>query len=269
MTARYRRHSVRMCAILFLDAGGSWSLRGRRRGRGRAVHLRRDVAAVVRRGPELGGPVTAGLGLESLEHLGPVGLAEVPQAVGRRPEERHLAAGHEDEQPVAQVEVGHAVRHHDDRAAVVRQLGHLLHDRLVQSGVQARGRLVQEQQRRLGQQFQRDVDALLLAAGQRRGPGVGVRGQRQLGEHLVDPALALLLAGVAREAQLGGELQCTPHRQLGMQDVLLRHQADPVPQLGVAACTDRGRRTAPGPRWPARSRSARRAGSTCPRRSGR
>ena len=87
-----------------------------------------------------------------------------------RPEERHLAAGHQHQQPVAQVQVGDAVGHHDHRAAVVGELGHLLHHRLVETGVETGGWLVQEQQRWLGQELKRHVDALLLAAGQGGGP---------------------------------------------------------------------------------------------------
>ncbi len=40
-------------------------------------------------------------------------------------------------QPVAHVEVGHAVRDHNDGPAVVREVTHLLHDRLVEPWVQA------------------------------------------------------------------------------------------------------------------------------------
>jgi hypothetical protein len=75
----------------------------------------------------------------------------VPESVGGRPEEGDLAAGDEDEQPVAQVQVGDAVGHDDHGAAVVRELRHLLHHGLVQTGVETGCRLVQEQQRGLGQ----------------------------------------------------------------------------------------------------------------------
>ena len=136
-------------------------VRSGRCGRG---HLGDDVALAVGRAPVVARPVAVRLGVECLEDLRPAGLAEVPQAVLRRPEEGDLASWHQDEQPVAEVQVRHAVGDHDDGPAVVRQLGHLLHDRLVQAGIQARGGLVQEEQRRLGQQFQRDVDPFLLAA---------------------------------------------------------------------------------------------------------
>jgi hypothetical protein len=201
--------------------------------RGGRVHLVGDVALVVGRPAVVGGPVAVGLGLEGLEHLGPARLAEVAQALLGRPEVGDLAPGHQDQEAVAQVQVGHAVGHHDDRAAVMGQLGHLLHDRLVQARIQPGGRLVQVQQRRLGQQLEGHVDPLLLAAGHGRDARLGVPGQRQLLQDLGDPALALALAGVGREPELGCEAERAIGRELGVQDVVLRNQPDPVPQLGV------------------------------------
>ncbi len=188
---------------------------------------------VVRGVPVLGGPVPGWLGVEGLEHLGPAGLAEMLQAVGRRAVVGDLAAGHEDEQAVAQVQVRDTVRDHDDRAAVVREVGHHLHDGLVQSGIEAGRRLVQEEQRGLGQQLKRDVNAFLLAAGEGGGPGLRVRRQGKLAENLGDPALPLCLARIAREAQFRRVAEGPAGRQLRVQDVLLRHQPDPVPQFGV------------------------------------
>jgi hypothetical protein len=40
----------------------------------------------------------------------------------------------------------HGVRDHDDRPAVVSQIPHLLHDRLVQARIEPGGRLVQQEQ---------------------------------------------------------------------------------------------------------------------------
>ena len=113
------------------------------------------------------------------------------------------------------------------------QVPHLLHDRLVQAGVETRGRLVEEQQRRLGQQLLRDVDPLELAAGQPVGARVGVLGQAELGHHLIDPAVPLGGLGVGRETELGRVLQRPAGGQLGVQDALLRDQADAVPELVV------------------------------------
>ena len=195
--------------------------------------LAQHVLGVGGRGGVLGGPVAVRVPLEGLEHLGPAGLAEVGEPFLGRAVVGDPPAGDQDEQPVAGVQVVHAVGDDDDRPAVVGQVPHLLHDRLVQARVQARGRLVQEQQRRLGQQLLRHVDPLELAAGQPVGAGVGVPGQAQLAHHLVDPAVAFGRLDVGGEPELGRVLQRAPRGQLGVQHALLRDQADPVPELVV------------------------------------
>ena len=195
--------------------------------------LAQHVLGVGGRGGVLGGPVAVRVPLEGLEHLGPAGLAEVGEPFLGRPVVGDPPAGDQDEQPVAGIQVVHAVGDDDDRPAVVGQVPHLLHDRLVQARVQARGRLVQEQQRRLGQQLLRHVDPLELAAGQPVGAGVGVPGQAQLAHHLVDPAVPFGRLDVGGEPELGRVLQRAPRGQLGVQHALLRDQADPVPELVV------------------------------------
>ena len=76
------------------------------------------------------------------------------------------------------------MRHHDHHAAGVGQLAQHHHDLVVQRGIQARRRLVEDQQRRPGEQFERDRGALALTAGELVHPGVGVFGQVELFEHL-------------------------------------------------------------------------------------
>ena len=191
------------------------------------------IPGVVDRLAVLLRPVPVRLGLEGLEDLGPAVQGEVPQPVGRSPEVGDLAARHQDQEPVADAQVGDAMRDHDDRPAVLGQPGHHLHHGLVQPGVQAGGGLVEEQQRRLCEQLERDVDALLLAAGQRRCACLGMLRERQLAQHLVDPAGSLGRARVPREPELGRVPQRAARGQLGVQDVVLGHQADPVAQLRV------------------------------------
>src|SRR5216684_1111232 len=86
------------------------------------------VLRAERRALELPRPVPVRLGVEGLEDLRPARLAEMTQAFARRSVERDLAAGDEDEQPVAQVQIGDAVRNDDDGTAVVGELSHHLHD---------------------------------------------------------------------------------------------------------------------------------------------
>jgi hypothetical protein len=200
---------------------------------GRLRALRGYVLGVGGGFAVLGGPVAVRVAFEGLEHLGPAGQAEIAQALIGRAVEGHLPPRDQDQQTVAVVEVGHAVRDDDHRSAVVGQVPHLFHDRLVQAGIQAGGRLIEEQQRRLGQQFLRDVDPLELPAGQAVRPRVRVLGQAELGHHLVDAGVALGGLGVRREAELGRVLQRAAGRQLRMQHAFLRHQADAVPELGV------------------------------------
>ena len=104
-------------------------------------------------------------------------------------------------------ELGHGVRDDQDRTAVVGEAAQQLHDVAVHARVEAGGRLVQEDQRRLGQQLQGDGDALALAAGERGDLLLLVDVELELAQHLVDAGVALGLGGVAGEAQLGRVLE--------------------------------------------------------------
>ncbi len=85
-------------------------------------------------------------------------------------------------------------------------------------GVQVRGRLIQHQDRRVGQQRQPQGQPLLHAAGQRAHPLAGVLGQADLGQHL-----ASALAGDALEA--GIEQRRVQRTQVVVEGQLLRHVA--------------------------------------------
>ena len=122
---------------------------------------------------------------------------------------------------------------HDDRAAPVGQLAQFLHDLLVQGRVEAGRGLVEEQQGRLGEQFQGDRDTLALPAGQRVDALLGPLGEIERVEDLRDPLAAFLARYVVGEPQRGGETQRPPDGELAVQDVVLRHEADAVAQFGV------------------------------------
>ena len=156
------------------------------------------------------------------------------------------------------------MRHHEHHATGVGQLAQHRHDLVVQRRVQARGRLVEDQQRRPGEQFQRHRGAFALAAGQLVDPGVGVLGQLEFLEHLRDDLGAVGFAGVGRQPQFGGVAQRLVDRQLAVHHVVLRDHADPAAQrrvLGVdvvalegdraGAWGGRSRRSA-GPAWSCR-----------------
>ena len=128
-------------------------LPGRRRwlpfgGAGRLRHPSRpqDVLLVVGMGVELLGPVAVGLVGEVLEDLLEVVALEVGGSQLRRPEVREPAAGRQHEHAVAQAQAGHAVGDDDDRAAAVGQATEELHQVALVAGVEARRRLVEEQQ---------------------------------------------------------------------------------------------------------------------------
>jgi hypothetical protein len=191
------------------------------------------VPAVEGRGAVVPGPVPVRVPVERLEGLRPLLETEVRQGVLGRPVVGDLPAGCEHEEPVAHVQAEHAVGDHDDGPAVVGEAAQHVHHRAVHAGVEAGGRLVEEQQRRLGQQLQGDADALALAAGEAVHVLVGALFQAQFTDHLVDPGPPLGFGGVLREAQLGGVGEGFADGQLGVQDVVLRDEADALAQLGV------------------------------------
>jgi hypothetical protein len=90
-------------------------------------------------------------------------------------------------------------------------------DRLVVGRVEAGRRLVQEQQRRPGQQFQRHRRPFLLAAGEAADRRVGVGGEAELTDDLLDPGLPFRRRGVGGEAELRAVRQGFPDGELVVQ----------------------------------------------------
>ena len=120
------------------------------------------------------------------------------------------------------------------------------------AGVEVAGRLVGEQDRRLGHQRARDRDALLLAARQLVGMMLGRfsrpdRGQRR---HRPPPALRRRDAAVVRVQQR--QLDVLERRRARQQVEALEHEADlrlrTPPARRATAATRRGRRAGTG-RW--------------------
>src|SRR5437588_534832 len=70
------------------------------------------------------------------------------------------APGSEEEHAVAEVEALGRVRDDEDGAAAVGKRAKELHQAALETRVEARGRLVQEEERRLGQELDRDTDTL-------------------------------------------------------------------------------------------------------------
>ena len=84
-------------------------------------------------------------------------LVEVGQGLLRRAEVGEIAAARQEDDLVAHHHVLGGVRDQHDGAALVGQLAQELHHLVLGAGVQAGGRLVQEEEARLGEQL--DADA--------------------------------------------------------------------------------------------------------------
>ena len=231
--------------------------------------LRRAAAAAAARAGEVTLVGRVGIAGDRAEDVGPVGGAHRRADLVGRPAERGLAAGRQQQHLIAHVEVGQRVRDHQHHAAGVGQLAQHRHHLPVQRRVQARGRLVEDQQRRTGQQLQRHRGALALTAGELVDAGVAVLGHLEFLEHLRDDLFAVVLGGVRRQPQFGGVHQRLVDGQLAVHDVVLRHHADPGAQRGVlgvdVVALERHRAARSG----GCSRRPAARTSTCRRRTGR
>jgi hypothetical protein len=150
---------------------------------------------------------------------------EHPQRLARRPEVDHPPLGHE-QHVVALLDVGGRVRDHHDRAPGVGQAAQRVHHLLLEPRVEAAGRLVEEEQARVGQQLGRDRHALALPARQLEDVLVAVRRHLDVVEHAGDAGLDLAGRRVRRQPQLGAVGQRLVDAQAGVQDVVLRHVAE-------------------------------------------
>ena len=170
---------------------------------------------------------------EIVEHVGVVVAVEVRQHQLRGPEVRQPASGREREHAVAQAQALHAVGHHDDGAAAIRQIAEQLHQASLVVGIKPRCRLVEEQQRRSREQLEPDAHALSLATRQSRHGGVAAMRERELASDLLQAPVALGRADVAGKPDVRGEVELALHGQLGMDDVVLGDVPDPLPERVV------------------------------------
>ena len=122
---------------------------------------------------------------------------------------------------------------HQHHAPGIGQLAQHGHHLTVQRRIQPRGRFVEDQQRRSGQQFQRHRRPFALATGEPVDAGIGVRGHLQFGQHLFDHLLAVLGRGVRRKPQLGRVHQGLVDGELTVHHIVLGHHPDPGAQRGV------------------------------------
>jgi hypothetical protein len=122
-----------------------------------------------------------------------------------------------------------------DRATAVGERAQQRHHAALVAGIEPRRRLVEEQQRGLGDELHRDRDASALAAGETADEQLAPGGDAEPIEHLLDLATALG-AGTSRgKAQLRAVVERLRDGQPAVQDVLLGHVAEAQAQLVVVA----------------------------------
>ena len=172
--------------------------------------------------------------VEQVEDLGVVAAAEVVEYAGGRAEVRDPAARCHDQDVVAYIERQDRVGDHHDDPAVVGQGAELAHHLEVQARVEPGRGLVEEEQRRGGEQLGGDRDPLALAARELGAdPVVEALLELELLGDRLHPREPLLRAGVGRQPELGGVPQRLLDLQLRVLDVLLGHQTDLEPELVV------------------------------------
>ena len=152
--------------------------------------------------------------------------------------------GVEADDPVDEVEPFGAMRDQEDRAAVggVEDVGD---ERLGRLAVEMRGRLVEDEHRRIGEERPRDDEALALAAGELRSllPDERVEAVRERLDPVVEPRTAQRVEELAVGRVGSGEPQVLADRRV--EDVRLlpgeRERAADVllPQLADVAPADR------------------------------
>ena len=182
---------------------------------------------------EPGRPVDVRVRAQVLEDLLEVLAAEVRRRELGGPEVRRAAAGREDEHPIAEPDALDAVRDDDHRAAAVGERPQQLHQAALVTRVESRGRLVEEEERWLRQQLDRDADPLPLPARDLLDRNVPAPFEPELAHHLVDALQALLARYVRRKPELGRVLERARDRQLAVENVVLRDDTDALAQLLV------------------------------------
>ncbi len=155
-------------------------------------------------------------------------LVEVRQRFIRRTEPREVASAREEDDLVGEHHVFGCVRDQDDRAPLVGEAAHELHERGLGARVETGGRLVEEEEAGFGEQFDADGDAFLLSAAQAADLHVFAMGEIEVGKHFHHALFAFFGGGVGRHAQLRGVIQRLIDRQLHVDDIFLRDEADLV-----------------------------------------
>ena len=115
-----------------------------------------------------------------------------------------------------------------DRVPGAVQPGDELPQGLAQLDIDAGGRLVEHDHRRLVHQRLRHQHAALHAARKTTHVGVSLVRQIEVGEDLIDPGIV-----VAKAKVTGLDTQGLPHREEGIEDQFLRYDAKQAPRFPI------------------------------------
>ena len=155
-------------------------------------------------------------------------LIEMRQRFIRRTKPSEIPATSEEDDLICQHDVLRGVCNEDDRASLIGEAAHQLHQRGFSSWVQARGWLVEEEKPRFGDQLHANRDALLLSATQAADLHILAMGEVQICQHFHHTFVAFFGGCISGHAQLRGIIQCLIDRQLHVDDVFLRHETNVV-----------------------------------------
>ena len=141
-------------------------------------------------------------------------------------EKAQVAATAHEYDLVAQLQLQGAVGDQHDRLAGIGHLAQRMHQVALRSGVKPGGRLVQEEDVRVGKQLHRDAGALALSAAEGADGAVALFSQLHRGDGGGDGVLRLLGGGIFGQAQLGGIFQHVVEREVVVDDIALGDIAD-------------------------------------------
>ena len=175
---------------------------------------------------------TVRIGTHLCEDFRPVGGAHRGLDLRGWPREGHGAGRSEQQHLVAHIQVRQrrlrrlrCQGHHDDAAEVglaPQHRHHVVFLRCVQPGA----RLVNHEQRRSGDQFDRHRRAPAHLGRQFAYPGSALRGELELVENLVHHTAAVVGRGVRRQPQLGGVFQGSFDGEARVRAVVAWHYPD-------------------------------------------
>ena len=127
---------------------------------------------------------------------------------------------------------------HQNRFACIGQAPEQLNDAEGVGAGEPRGRLVEYEDWGVGEQLHRKVDPLPLAAAHATlalvaNPRLLGALQSELCDHSPDAGGDLIVGGVVRQPKPCGIPKRLPNCEIGVQNIVLRHVADPAPEQFV------------------------------------